>query len=67
MNSCHSWCRTHKLSGARAGLGYFCRQPRHTRIFPVMNARVKGLESGDVEAQRIRGGGGGGTMGMTLL
>ena len=29
-------CRTHKLCGGRAGLEYFCWQPRQTLIFPVM-------------------------------
>ena len=38
-------------------MGYFCRQPIQTRIFPVMNARVKAMVSGDTEAHRISGGG----------
>ena len=41
--------------GGIAGLEYFCLQPRQTLILPVINARVKALESGG--AQRINGGG----------
>ena len=46
MNSCHSWCFTHKSRGGTGGFGYFCLQPRQTRIFPVIKVRMKGLVLG---------------------
>ena len=63
VNPCHSWCRTQRSRGGDGGLTNLCLQPRQMRMFPEINARVKGQSPTGLV---VHGMSGGGTEGIAL-